>query len=69
MHPGDTARQRAEALFKPSSPKATAATAPSPFDSIKRQAALAHSIGKLRRSDRLVGTIGLPKVADTTREG
>ena len=68
MHPRDTARQRAEALFKPSAPKATVATPPNPFDSIKRQAALAHSIGRLPRSDRLVGTITLPTVADGKRE-
>ncbi|KQT47337.1 hypothetical protein ASG43_09400 [Aureimonas sp. Leaf454] len=68
MHPRDTARQRAEALFKPSAPHAARAEAPSPFDSIKRQAALAHSIGRLKRSDRPVGTIALPAVADGTRE-
>ena len=52
MSPRDAARLQAEALFKPvSSPiPAPSGTALNPFDSIKRRAALAHAIDKLRRS-------------------
>lgn len=68
MHPRETARQRAEALFKPRAPQAKA---PSPFETIKAQAARAHGMGRLKRSGQAApkrDLFSLGKAAEPTAD-